>query len=61
MGLVDIINGSTDASQVDVVTDGDAAVAQHALAWLADRKPSTKMPWALDPEDLDTDEDEANE
>ena len=57
MGLVDIINGATDASQVVVVTDGDAAIARNALAWLADQKRSTKMPWAHDPEDLDTDDE----
>lgn len=61
MGLVDLVNGGTDASQVDVVADGDAAITAHVLTWLAGRKPPTKMPWFLAEEDLDTDEEEANE
>ena len=65
MGLVDLVNGSTDDSQVDVVPAGrgsDAEAVDRAVAWLKARKKRPWMPWDDDPDDTsDEEDDDTNE
>ena len=62
---MDLVNGSTDDSQVDVVPAGrgaDAEAVDRAVAWLKARKKRPWMPWDDDPDDTsDEEDDDTNE
>ena len=65
MGLIALINGSTDASQVDVVDGANAAdspeAITRAMAWIKKQQKRAWMPWDDDPDDSSDDDEDTNE